>query len=173
LRLGWIAAPPAVLERLSLVKRYSDLHTSTLAQAVIATFCREGHYERHLKKLHRIYRERRACILAALEQHFPAEASWTRPDGGFALWVSLPATLHVQEILAEARAEGVIFTPGSYFFDGEQMQNGFRLSMARTDHAAIERGIEVLGRLIRRRLRDGKNRQRPQQGATPRALPHL
>jgi len=173
LRLGWIAAPPAVLERLSLLKRYSDLHTSTLAQAVIAAFCLEGHYERHLKKLHRIYRERRDCVLGALEQHFPSEVNWTRPDGGYALWVSLPAALHVPELLVEARKEGVIFTPGNYFFDGEPQQNGFRLSIARTDQSAIERGVEVLGRLIRRRLRNGKNRQQPQQGATPRALPHL
>jgi 2-aminoadipate transaminase len=173
LRLGWIAAPPAVLARLSLVKRYSDLHTNTLAQAVIAAFCQEGHYERHLKKLHQIYRERRACILAALKRHFPPEVSWTQPEGGYALWVSLPPAVHVQDLLAEAREEGVVFTPGNYFFDGEQRENGLRLSIARTDPGTIERGTEVLGRLIRRRLQShAGGRDKPRQAAA-RALPHL
>ncbi len=173
LRLGWIAAPPAVLSRLSLVKRYSDLHTNTLVQAVLAAFCREGHYARHLKKLHKIYRERRSCILDSLERHFPPEATWTRPEGGYALWVTLPPSLPILDLLAEARDEGVVFTPGYYFFDGAERQNGLRLSIARTDPSAIERGTEVLGRLIRARLkRDDGGRAKGQQAAA-RALPHV
>lgn len=175
LRLGWIAAPPGVLARLSLIKRYSDLHTNTLAQAVIAAFCRAGHYERHLKRLHRIYRERRACILDALERHFPAEVTWTRPDGGYAMWVTLPPSLHVVDLLSEAREEGVVFTPGHYFFDGDQRQgthNGFRISIARTDRDAIERGIAVLGRLISRRLEKVAGARHSGRKAA-RASPHV
>jgi DNA-binding transcriptional MocR family regulator len=158
LRLGYIAAPPPVIERLTLLKRYSDLHTSSLTQAAVAEFLNEGHYDRHLKRLQYIYRQRRAALLDALEQHLPAEATWTRPEGGYALWVTLPPSVPVLELLAASRKEGVIFTPGSYFFAQEPAQNGFRLSIAHTDLPAIVHGVEVLGRLIREhmgRLRTG------------------
>ncbi len=173
LRLGWIAAPPAVLERLLLAKRYADLHTSSLAQAVIAAFCRGGHYEKHLKKLHRIYRQRRTSLLAALERHFPADATWTRPDGGYALWVTLPPAMRVTDLLAESRRQGVVFTPGPYFFHRAEGENCFRLSIARTDRPEIERGIEVLGRLIKRQLRAGPGPDGQARRAAARSLPHL
>jgi 2-aminoadipate transaminase len=158
LRLGYIAAPQPVIERLTLLKRYSDLHTSSLTQAAVAEFLNQGHYDRHLKRLQYIYRQRRAALFEALERHLPAGVSWTRPAGGYALWVTLPPSVPVAELLAAARKEGVIFTPGSYFFAQEPAQNGFRLSIAHTDIPAIERGVEVLGRLIREqmgRLRTG------------------
>jgi DNA-binding transcriptional MocR family regulator len=163
LRLGYIAAPPPVVERLVLLKRYSDLHTSSLTQAAVAEFLTEGHYRRHLERLQVVYRQRRDCVLAALERHFPSEATWTRPDGGYALWVTLPAGVDAGELLAAATAEGVIFTPGSYFFATDSAENGFRLSIARADRAEIERGIEVVARLIRERL--GRARAS--------ALPHM
>ncbi len=174
-RLGWIAAPPAVRERLVLAKRYADLHTSALAQAVIAAFCRGGHYARHIAKLHRVYRDRRAALLAALERHFPAEASWTRPDGGYALWVTLPHEIHVRDLLAEARAEGVVFTPGHYFFNSDRGDNCLRLSIARADCDAIERGGQILGRIIKRRLRAGAGAGPDDRvrRAAAQALPHL
>ncbi len=172
-RLGWIAAPPAIRERLCLAKRYADLHTSALAQAVIAAFCRGGHYERHLKKIHRIYRDRRACLLAALDRHFPPAASWTRPDGGYALWVTLPPTIDVDDLLTAARDEGVLFTPGHYFFNSEQGGNCLRLSIARTDSAEIDRGISVLGRLVKRRLRAGPGAEGRARRTAARSLPHL
>ena len=152
LRLGYIAAPPPVIERLTLLKRYSDLHTSSLTQAAVAEFLNAGHYDRHLKRLQSIYGQRRAAILSALERHLPPEVNWTRPEGGYALWVTLPPSVPALELLAAAREEGVIFTPGSYFFAQTPTQNGFRLSIAHTDLPAIERGAEVLGRLIRQQM---------------------
>lgn len=172
-RLGWIAAPAAVRERLILAKRYADLHTSALAQAVIAAFCRGGYYERHIAKLHRIYRDRRASLLAALERHFPAEASWTRPDGGYALWMTLPARIHVPDLLVEARAEGVVFTPGHYFFNSDRGDNCLRLSIARADCAAIERGSQILGRILKRQLRADSDPEGRTRRAAAHALPHL
>jgi DNA-binding transcriptional MocR family regulator len=172
-RLGWIAAPAAARERLCLAKRYADMHTSAIAQAVIAAFCRGGYYERHIAKLHRIYRDRRAALLAALERHFPEEASWTRPDGGYALWVTLPAGIHVPDLLAAARAEGVVFTPGHYFFNSDRGNNCFRLSIARADCAAIERGSQILGRILKRRLRAGSDPDGRTRRAAAHALPHL
>ncbi|HWN80665.1 MAG TPA: PLP-dependent aminotransferase family protein, partial [Candidatus Udaeobacter sp.] len=139
-------------ERLTLLKRYSDLHTSSLTQAAVAEFLNAGHYDRHLKRLRSIYGQRRAAILEALEQHLSPEVTWTRPEGGYALWVTLPPSVPVDELLAAAREEGVIFTPGSYFFAQEPVTNGFRLSIAHTDLPAIERGAEVLGRLIRQQM---------------------
>jgi DNA-binding transcriptional MocR family regulator len=155
LRLGWIAAPPAMVEKLNLAKRAADLHTSSLTQAVVAEFCAGGHYRHHLEKLQRIYRQRQETILGALERSFPPAVQWTRPAGGFVVWITLPEHLDSESVLSEARAGGVIATPGTLYFARNRGQNQIRLSFARTEPSSIERGVRVLAAAIRTRLEQG------------------
>lgn len=151
-RLAWIAASAEIIERLVLAKRYTDLHTNQLMQAAIAEFCEQGHYDAHLRRLHKIYRLRRRKLLDALEREFPAEVAWTRPDGGYALWVTMPARIDAEELLTAARARGVLFSPGNRFYRGAGGEHSFRLCFSRTDAEQIDEGIAILGALIKERL---------------------
>lgn len=171
LRLGWLAAPQPAIRHLHLAKRVSDLHTGSLTQAAVARFCARGHYRRHVEHLRDVYRERQRVLLDAMERHLPPGIGWTRPEGGFVLWVTLPPALGSSDVLRDAREAGVIATPGGCFFHGDQGEQHLRLSFARTDVDAIERGIRALGAVMRRRL---AREPEPRPSRRPaRALPQL
>ena len=90
LRLGWIVAPSEVISKMVQLKQGADLHTSTFAQIVAYEVAHENFMDGHIRMIRRLYGERRDAMLAALEEFFPAEVSWTRPKGGLFLWVKLP-----------------------------------------------------------------------------------
>ena len=152
MRVAWIAATQEIVERLVMAKRYTDLHTNLLMQAAINEFCRQGHYDAHLRRLHKIYRLRRRKLLDALEREFPAEVCWTRPDGGYALWVSMPEKIDAEELLKSAEQRGVSFTPGNRFYPERGGEHCFRLCFSRTDGEQIDEGVAALGALIKERL---------------------
>src|SRR3989449_7924250 len=99
LRLGWIVGPPPILERLQAAKQLADLHTSALIQAAVHRFCERRRSEEHTSELAREYARRRALLLAALERRMPSEVTWTEPQGGFSLLLTLPPGLDGAEVL--------------------------------------------------------------------------
>ncbi|MEW6730894.1 MAG: PLP-dependent aminotransferase family protein [Acidobacteriota bacterium] len=151
-RVAWIAAAHEVVERLVLAKRYTDYHTNMLMQAAIAEFCWQGHYDAHLRRLHKIYRLRRRKLFEALTREFPPEVIWTRPEGGYALWVTMPSKIYAEELLTAAQQQGVFFTPGNRFYLASGGEHSFRLCFSRTDAEQIDEGISRLGTLIKQRL---------------------
>ena len=82
LRLGWIVAPEEVIRRLVQMKQGTDLHTGTFVQMLAYETARGGFLDGHVRRIRKVYGERRDAMLAALEHEFPAEVHWTRPDGG-------------------------------------------------------------------------------------------
>src|SRR5215470_12749130 len=113
LRVGWIVAAPAAIERLRLVKQTTDLHTDQLAQATLAEFLRRGFFSKHLAKMRKIYASRLQALDEALRKHMPEEARWTRPEGGMCLWLELPPGFDATELLIHAKERGVLFAPGN------------------------------------------------------------
>src|SRR5258708_7959784 len=89
LRVGWIVAPAAAVERLRLVEQTTDLPTDQLAQATLAEFLRRGYFSKHLAKMRRVYTSRLAALDEALRKHMPEGTRWTRPEGGMCLWLVL------------------------------------------------------------------------------------
>jgi 2-aminoadipate transaminase len=152
LRVGWIAAPRVVTDQLNMAKRNLDFHTSTLNQAAIYEFSRHGLLAKYIKRLKRAFADRRDCMLAALEKYFPEEATWTRPEGGMAIWVRLPQSLNSSQILLESAEKGVVFSPGEHFYSSLPQQNFMRLSFTTTGTASIEEAIKRLGAVIKGRL---------------------
>jgi DNA-binding transcriptional MocR family regulator len=160
LRLGWVVAPRPVVEILGRSKLISDYHTSLLLQAAVLAFCLEGHYDRHLTRLASIYREKSRTLTRALERFFPPGVRWTRPEGGYAFWVTLPKGFSAEALLEESSKAGVLFTPGAHFFARGEGERFFRLSISRVSADRIEEGVERLGKILTRhgKLRDDKLR---------------
>ncbi|MCS6886435.1 MAG: PLP-dependent aminotransferase family protein [Acidobacteriota bacterium] len=152
-RVAWIVAQEAIVERLVQAKRCLDFQTNLLMQAALAEFCAQGYYDAHLKRIHKIYRLRRRRLLEALEREMPEGVSWTRPEGGYAVWVTMPQVLDAAELLDEARKHGIFFIPGTQFYIDGSGKNCFRLCFSRTDAEQIDEGVAVLGTLIREKLR--------------------
>jgi 2-aminoadipate transaminase len=153
LRLGWIVAPEKIMIRLIQAKQGADLHTSTLAQYLANDICQRGLLRAHVRKIRKIYRERRDAMLKAMEEHFPAGVTWTRPQGGLFLWVQLPDCLDTQDLLDIAIEEKVAFVPGHAFYPGAGDGHCcMRLNFSYSPPEVIEEGIKRLGRAIKRML---------------------
>src|SRR5580692_6965449 len=87
LRVGWIVAPPAAIERLRIVKQMTDLHTDQLAQATLAEFLKRGLFQKHLTRMRKLYRERLLVLDAALRKEMPEGVRWLMPEGGMCIWL--------------------------------------------------------------------------------------
>jgi 2-aminoadipate transaminase len=148
LRLGWTVAPEDVVDKLIQAKQAADLHTGTLTQHIAWELVRNGFLDRQIPLLRRAYRERRDAMLAALEQHFPDTATWTRPDGGMFLMVTLASHLDAAEFLRLAIPRKVAFVPGADFHLDGVGGNTLRLNFSNTAPARIEEGIRRLGELL-------------------------
>ncbi len=148
LRIGWIAAPAVVIDKLVQAKQSADLQSSTLSQLLVYEACKDGFIDGHIERLRATYRDRRDLMLAALAQHFPDEVRWSKPEGGLFLMVTLPEQLDAAELLKEALTYKVAFVPGTDFFI-EGGANTFRLNFSNAQPTMIEAGIERLGALLK------------------------
>ena len=101
-RLGWAAAPRPIYEKLNVGKQGVDLCSSSLSQLFVVRYFREGNWDEYVGSLRELYRKRRDTMLDALAEHFPAEATWTRPRGGLFLWATLPDFIDTTDLLARA-----------------------------------------------------------------------
>jgi len=153
LRVGWIVAPAAAIERLRVVKQMTDLHTDQLAQATLAEFLRRGLFSKHVAKMRKVYALRLAALDEALRKHMPEETRWTRPEGGMCLWLELPPGFDASELLIHAKERGVLFAPGRYFYVQNPLPNILRLGFASLDEKQIARGVATLADLLRIEMR--------------------
>jgi len=148
LRVGWVCAAKPVISKLVLLKQASDLHSPTLNQMAIADVAAKM-FDSHTAKIRAAYKARRDVMLAALAAHMPGAVTWTRPEGGMFVWMTLPAGLDGADLLAQSlKTQRVAFVPGSAFFADGSGRNTIRLSFSRTDEATITEGIKRLGQLL-------------------------
>lgn len=145
LRVGWIAAGRSLVERLAVVKRYTDLATNTLGQMLLDRFCREGFYDRHLQRVHRLFRRRMAAAMEAAGRYFPPEVTWTRPAGGYTIWLKLPRPIEAEDLQQRTRAVGVWVSPGGLYFQQEGPSPYVRISIARLNEKEIDSAFARLG----------------------------
>ena len=149
LRLGWVVGAPPILERLQAAKQLADLHTSALIQAAVHRFCERRLLDRHAARVAREYARRRALLLTALKRRMPAEVTWTEPQGGFSLLLTLPPGLDATELLPAAIERGVAFTPGAPFFMDGAGAGTLRLSFSSVAAGRIDEGVRRLGETIK------------------------
>lgn len=150
-RVGWVLAPPGVARKLVLAKEAADLCTSPFMQLVGEEYLAGDWWREHLRSLVGIYRARRDAMLSALDTHFPPDARWTRPQGGFYVWVTLPEPLDTGALLAAAVERRVAYVPGTAFYAGSGGTNQMRLSFCYPLERDIVLGVERLGELLAER----------------------
>jgi GntR family transcriptional regulator/MocR family aminotransferase len=167
LRLGWLVAPPPVIERLQAAKQLADLHTSALIQAAVHCFCERRLLDRHAARVVREYRRRREVLLGALARRMPTTTTWTEPTGGFSLFVTLPEGITAARLLPLALAHGVAFTPGDVFFLDGGGSRALRLSFSSVPTGEIERGVQRLAEALRDAQRRRPPRAEPERVAVP------
>jgi DNA-binding transcriptional MocR family regulator len=148
LRIGYIRAPAALYPALAVAKQAADLHTSTVAQLAAERWLAAHDLGAHIRGLEVHYRPRRDALLAGLERELPAGSTWTRPDGGLFVWVTLPAGRDAEAVLPRAVERGVAFVPGRHFFAGEPVPETLRVSFATASPAELAEGAARLAAAI-------------------------
>ncbi|HZI94615.1 MAG TPA: PLP-dependent aminotransferase family protein [Patescibacteria group bacterium] len=164
LRIGWIAAPREIAERLVRLKKITDYSTSLLLQAALHEFCKQGDLDRHLINVVERYRERRDAMLSAMKRAFPPDVLWSRPKGGLVVWVTLPPTVDADEVAEDARARGVMVGRGDLFYVDSSTGQNLRLTFSQVTPREIHRGIRVLGDIIKQRIRTRRAERRATAG---------
>lgn len=149
LRVGWVAAPPPVLRQMNLGKQAGDLCTGTFDQRFIVEYMRKYDWRDHVARLNQIYRQRRDALLTALEEEFPASATWTRPRGGLFVWVTLPDFIDTRDLLPRALDRDVAFVPGGAAYLDGTGANNMRLNFSQNPPDVIAEGVRRLGEVIR------------------------
>ncbi len=149
MRVGWVCAPRHVVEKLVLMKQASDLHSPSINQMVMHRVA-ETIFDGQVEKLIGAYRGRRDALLGALEADMPKGISWSRPDGGMFVWLTLPEGADATELLARSVKEArVAFVPGNAFHADGTGRNTLRMSFTLANDRAVNEGVPRLAKLLR------------------------
>jgi len=152
IRVGWALAPAPVIEKLAILKGSADLCSSNLSQMFAEAYLGKDIWGKNLEKQKAIYRSRRDAMLKSLEKHFPREASWTHPEGGLFIWVTLPEYLDTTKMLPLAIEQKVAYVPGTAFYPDYTGANHMRLNFSFPPEEQIVQGIKRLGKVIRKEM---------------------
>lgn len=153
LRTGWIIAPKCVLSRINLVKQGTDLCGSAFNMVVVEHYFTDTPWQKTLQTFIKTYHERRDAMLDALEEFFPPEATWTHPEGGFFVWVTLPEYVDTGSMLTTALERGVTYTPGDSFYpNGSAGKNSMRIAFCFESPENLREAIRRLSEVINDRL---------------------
>jgi 2-aminoadipate transaminase len=148
LRLGWVAAQKEIIEKMIIAKQASDLHSNFLSQKIIHQFLSDNDLDEHLVKIKMGYKNKCSLMLQALDNYFPEGCSWSKPDGGMFIWVTLPEKMNAYDFLQKAAEKKIAFVPGKTFFAGSGGENTMRLNFSNSTAEQIEEGIRQLGGII-------------------------
>ncbi|MBD2767424.1 PLP-dependent aminotransferase family protein [Hymenobacter sp. BT664] len=164
-RVGWVA-PGRYLEQLKRLKLYQQVASPGLTHQAIGHLLATGRYELHLRRLRRFLLGNYRRYAQVIEQHFPA-TKVSRPQGGFLLWVELPAHVNTTDLFRRAAAAGISLAPGRMFTLHEQYQNCFRLSYGLPFSEAVEAGLVRLAGLVRDAIGPAADLARPELPSAP------
>lgn len=151
-RTGWIIAPTPILDKINLCKQGTDLCGSTLDQVTVEHYFHDTPWRETNEVLRQAYAERRQAMLDALDEFFPAEATWTRPEGGFFLWVTLPRYVDTDQMLSLALDMGVTYVPGAGCYPKEGGNSSMRLAFCYESPENIREAIRRLALVIEDRM---------------------
>ncbi|MFA5674938.1 MAG: PLP-dependent aminotransferase family protein [Christensenellales bacterium] len=151
LRVGAAIADRRVIAKYNIAKQGEDLHTPNLSQEIVDAYVRSGKLPGHIERIRESYREKRDAMLAALNG-FPEGITYTKPDGGLFIWVRLPLGVDSAELFKECVEAGVAFVPGTHFYPEGAHKNTLRLNFTMASLKQIDKGMERLKEIIKRRV---------------------
>jgi len=152
IRIAWAAAPSGVIDRFDMARQMMDVCSNPLMQGVANELCSSGFLDAHIERLRGVYARQAETMLAALEKHMPDGVTWTKPDGGFYVWLTLPEGTDTLDMLKNALDADVAYVIGSAFSPDSGSRNALRLSFCHESESAIAEGIQRLAAVVRKRL---------------------
>ena len=152
LRMGYTIGPEEFVSKFNLLKQALDLSSSTFSQYVAWQYLKRGIIKKQIPKSIDLYRKKRDAMLKALDEYFPENSTWSRPDGGMFLWATVDGRINTTDMLKEAVQEGVAYVSGNAFSPARSQANSMRLNFTFSEENQIYSGIEKLGNLIQKKV---------------------
>ncbi len=149
MRLGYLLGPEDIIEKCELAKQSMDACSSTFTQVLAKAFLDENKLNRYLETLRLSYKKRAGIMIDALEEYMPDSVSWTRPKGGFYIWVVLPENVDSSKVFTKSLDMGAAFVIGNAFDPEEKRNNCFRLAFSHTPEEKITDGIKIVAEAVR------------------------
>lgn len=157
LRIGWISASPAILNKYIMVKQGADLQCNSMSQREISVFMDKYDLDKHIEKIKTVYRKRRDIMMDSMKKYFPEEVQWTHPTGGLFTWVVVPEYIDTKELMQRSlETTKVAYVPGASFFPNGGVKNTMRVNFSTMPDELIVEGIKRLGALLKEEI--DKNR---------------
>ncbi len=156
IRLGYLCGPEPVVQKMVVAKQSEDVHTNIFFQMLTYRYMTERDLDAHIAKIRKLYREKCALMLDTLDQHMPASVTYSRPEGGLFIWMTLPDSIDMLTYVRAALEQKVAVVPGNTFLcDPEGSINAVRLNYSTPSDAEIVQGCEILASVARQML-EGK-----------------
>ncbi|KKI90355.1 aminotransferase [Bacillus sp. SA1-12] len=152
LRLGWICADKSFIHKYVAFKQTADLHTDSFAQRMAAKYMEIYDIEEHIKKIKAVYKERCTTMLTCIEEFFPKNLSYSKPEGGLFIWVELSEGVDSTHIFNECLKNNVACVPGAPFFPNGTQKSTFRLNYSNMSNEKIIEGMKRMGEVLHREL---------------------
>ncbi|TDC75362.1 PLP-dependent aminotransferase family protein [Actinomadura sp. 7K507] len=153
LRVGWVLAPHAVRAKLVLAAESAILCPSNFSQLAVREYLATQPWQEQIKDFRELYRTRRDTMLGSLEQFMPDGCTWTRPAGGFFVWLTLPEGLDAKAMAPRAIAERVAYVPGTGFYADGTGHRHMRLSYCFPEPHRIREGVRRLAAVVEDEIR--------------------
>ncbi|WP_448872039.1 aminotransferase-like domain-containing protein [Desulfobulbus propionicus] len=149
LRLGWMVAPPPIMDKLVIAKQAADLHSDYLAQRILHRYLCDNDIDAHIATIIAQYGKQKEAMISAIKDYFPAAVQFTNPEGGMFLWITLPEGMSSMTLFEAAIKKKVAFVPGTPFYVDRKDSNTLRLNFSCSDEPTIVEGIRRLGASIK------------------------
>jgi len=149
LRLGWLVAPPGIMDKLIIAKQAADLHSDYLAQRILHRYLADNDIDAHVATIIAQYGKQKEAMIGAINDFFPAGIQCTNPEGGMFLWITLPETMSSMALFEAAIQKKVAFVPGTPFYVDRKDSNTLRLNFSCSDEPTTVEGIKRLAESIR------------------------
>jgi DNA-binding transcriptional MocR family regulator len=152
LRVGWALVPQSLKDKMVIASESSILCPSNFTQLTISSYLADQPWRDQIASFCELYKVRRDAMLESLEEHFPAEATWTKPGGGFYVWVNLPAEIDTKALMPKAIVAKVAYVPGNAFYADGLGSWSMRLSYCHPTPERIREGVKALGGVIKQEM---------------------
>lgn len=151
-RVGWALVPQSLKEKMVIASESSILCPSNFSQLSISSYLSDQPWRDQIASFCELYRVRRDAMLESLEQHFPEGATWTKPEGGFYVWVTLPPEIDTKAMMPKAIVAKVAYVPGTAFYADGFGSWSMRLSYCYPSPERIRDGIKSLGAVVKKEM---------------------
>lgn len=152
LRVAWMVADPAIIDKCVKYKQAADLQTSSFAQRQVSFFLDMFDIDAHIKDICALYGKRRTLMLDKMKEYFPAECKFTYPEGGLFTWVELPKGMDAKELMPKVLEKKVAYVPGGAFYPNGGGENHFRMNYSCMPEDKIIEGVKRLGDVLKEEI---------------------